>query len=478
MTPSIPRSRLVLTVGGLLLVLLLAALDSTIVATAMPRIAAELRGFNRYSWVTVAYLLSSTVGVPVVGKLADQYGRRPFLVGGALIFLAGSLLCALAGSLEQLVAFRLVQGVGGGTLTAAVFAAVPRLFSPAARARLIGLFTGTYGLASIIGPLLGGLITDLSGWRGVFWINLPIGLVALGVLLAAYPAEPPRGARRSVDYAGATALIGAMTPLLLALLLGGHDLPWRSPSMAGLLAAGASLMAVFVLIERRAPEPIVPLRALATRTLGVPVLGSALMAAGLLATLLFTPLFIQGVSGQTATQSGGVLVPMTTAWVLASVVAGQLIARVGQARPAGVIGMAVAAGGLWLMAGMGPGTEYAVVARNLVIVGLGLGAALAAFVVAAQNAVPVDQSGVATALSTFARAIGGTLASAGLGGLLTAGVASATSSAADPRALSSALDQTFAVSGAVVALGAAAAVLLRELPLRARASLSQMRGQL
>ena len=408
-----------LAVGGLLLTLLLAALDSTIVATAMPSIAADLRGFDRYSWVTVAYLLTSTVGVPVVGKLADQYGRRPFLVWGTLGFVGASLLCAIASNLEQLVAFRLLQGIAGGTVTAAVFAAVPRLFSPTARARLIGLFTGTYGLASIVGPLLGGAVSDLVGWRGVFWINLPLGIVALGLVLLAYPRESPSTSRRAVDYLGAAALVGGATPLLLALLLGGHDLAWGSLPMVGLLLLSAALLATFLWAERRASEPIVPLRVLASRTLGLPVLGSALMAAGLLATLLFTPLFVQGVIGQTATQSGGVLAPMTTAWVIASVLAGQLIARLGRTRPAGVAGMVVGAAGLWLMAGMGPGTDYTVVARNLVIVGLGLGAALAAFVVAAQNAVSVEQAGVATALNTFARALGGTLASAALGSVLT-----------------------------------------------------------
>lgn len=463
MRPGGP-TQLTLAVSGLLLTLLLAALDSTIVTTAMPSIAADLRAFERYSWVTVAYLLTSTIAVPIVGKLADQYGRRPFLVWGTLAFLGASVLCGVAASLEQLVVFRLLQGVGGGILTAAVFAAVPRLFAPSARARLIGLFTGTYGLASIVGPLLGGVVTDLVGWRGVFWINLPIGLLALGLVLAAYPVEPANPGRRSVDYAGAATLIGALTPLLLALLLGGHDLAWSSAAIAGLLALGTTLLASFVWVERRAAEPILPLRLLATRSLGVPVLGSALMAAGLLATLLFTPLFVQGVIGQTATQSGGVLAPMTTAWVLASVVAGQVIARLGQSRPTGVAGMALGAAGLWLMAGMGPGTEYAVVARNLVVVGLGLGTALASFVVAAQNAVAIEQSGVATGLNTFGRAMGGTLASAALGGLLTASLGNAASASA----LSVALNHTFAIGGAVVGVGVIAALLLRDVPVRGR----------
>ena len=440
---GLPRRTLVIAVAGLLLTLMLAALDSTIVATAMPSIAADLHGFDRYSWVTVAYLLTSTIGVPVIGKLADQYGRKPFLVLGAVVFVLASLLCAAAASLEQLIAFRLVQGLGGGTVTAAVFAAVPRMFSPTARARIIGLFTGTYGLASIVGPLLGGLITDTIGWRGVFWINLPIGIVALGLVLVVYPAEVRSGQRPVVDYLGAAALVGGMTPLLLALLLGGHDIPWGSSTMAALLVTSALILAAFVWAERRAAEPIVPLGVLATRTLGVPVLGSALMSAGLLSTLLFTPLFIQGVIGQSASQAGAILAPMTTAFVAASVVVGQLIARIGRSRPTGVAGMALAA--------------------------VGLGAALASFVVAAQNALPIEQAGVATALNTFARAFGGTLASAALGGLLSAGVGGGVQSAvAGASPLAEALHQTFLVGAAVVALGAATSLVLRDLPMTAR----------
>ena len=239
--------------------------------------------------------------------------------------------------------------------------------------------------------------------------------------------------------------------------------------MAALLVTSALILAAFVWAERRAAEPIVPLGVLATRTLGVPVLGSALMSAGLLSTLLFTPLFIQGVIGQSASQAGAILAPMTTAFVAASVVVGQLIARIGRSRPTGVAGMALAASGLWLMAGMGSETGYPVVARNLVIIGLGLGAALASFVVAAQNALPIEQAGVATALNTFARAFGGTLASAALGGLLSAGVGGGVQSAvAGASPLAEALHQTFLVGAAVVALGAATSLVLRDLPMTAR----------
>jgi EmrB/QacA subfamily drug resistance transporter len=469
-TPSESRSAAAtaLILAGLLLTLLLAALDSTIVATAMPRIVGELGGFDRYTWIVTAYLLTSTVAVPIVGKLADQYGRRPFLLGGTLFFLATSLLCSLAGSLEQLVAFRALQGIGGGVITAAVFAAVPTLFSPTARARIVGLFTGTYGLASIVGPLLGGVVTDTAGWRGIFALNVPIGLVAMLILVANYPGRAANPVRPVIDYVGAVCLVAGITPLFLALSLGGHGLGWDSPGLLALAVVSAAGLAIFVWVERRAAQPIVPLGLLGSRGVGIPSLGMACLAAGLFATSLFTPLFLQGVAGHSATSSGSVLAPMMLAFVLASVVVGQLMARIGRVRPTAVAGMAVAAGGLWLMASTGPQTEYPVVARNLVIIGLGLGSALASFAVAAQNAVPVHQTGVATALGTFARSMGGTVASAGLGGLLAAQLGTTAAAAVEPAVLADALRATFLAAVTIVTLGMLGTLWLRDLPLAAR----------
>jgi EmrB/QacA subfamily drug resistance transporter len=461
------RARLAVTVAGLLLSLFLAALDATIVATAMPRIVAEMHSFERYAWITTAYLLTSTVTVPVVGKLADQYGRKPFLVAGTLFFMVTSVLCGLAGDLSRLVAARALQGLGAGVVTAAVFAAVPTLFSPAARARIIGLFTGTYGLASVVGPLLGGIVTDTVGWRGVFAINLPIGLLALGLLLAMYPSDRPAVTRPVVDYLGAATLVAGMAPLLLALSLGGHDLEWTSSSIAVLLLVSGVALAVFVWVERRAHQPIIPLGLLGSRGVGLASLGMAFMAAGLFATSLFTPLFVQGVAGQSATRGGAVLAPMMLAWVLASVVVGQFIARVGRTRSTAVAGMAVAAFGLWLMANMSPDADSFVVGRNLIVIGLGLGSALSSFAIAAQNAVPLEQTGVATALGTFGRSIGSTLSSAGLGGLLAANVGTSAASV-PPLVLAGALHTTFLAAVGIVGVGALMALALREFPFRSR----------
>ncbi len=458
--------RLALTLAGLLLTLLLAALDQTIVATALPRITADLGGFAQYAWVTTAYLVTSTVMVPIAGKLSDQLGRKPLLVISALGFLLSSLVCAQAQTFGQLVAARAIQGLSGGAITAAVFATVPTLFSASARARIIGLFTGTYGVASIIGPLLGGLITDSVGWRGVFLVNLPVGAVALALVGLTYrqaPVAAPVAGRPKLDYLGGLSLMLGVAPLLVALSLGGHELAWTSPQLLGLMVFGLVLLVVFVRAEMRAPQPVVPLALLRSRSVGISALGMVFMSATMFGTSLFTPLFVQRVLGSSATQSGSVLAPMTLAFVTGSVVLGQLLARLPRYRLVGLGGLLLAAAGEAMMVGMGGDTEYSVVARNLVAIGFGLGAALAAFVVAAQNAVSLQMMGVATALGTFARASGSTLGSAGFGSLLTTRITSLSSDAGvTPLVIASALHDTFVASVAVLVIGAACVLLLDE----------------
>jgi EmrB/QacA subfamily drug resistance transporter len=442
-----------ITVAGLLLTLLLAALDQTIVATALPRITAEFGDMSHYAWVTTAFLLTSTVMVPIAAKLSDQFGRKPLLIVGSVAFLVTSVLCAQAQDFPQLIGARALQGLGAGTLTAAVFATVPTLFSPADRARIVGLFTGTYALASIVGPLLGGIVTDSVGWRGVFYLNLPLGVIALVLLMTAYrPAVLPSAMRRRrVDYAGAATLVAGLAPLLVALSLGGHELAWTSPLLLGLLVFGVAMLLAFIRIERGAAEPIVPLALVRSRGVGIPTLGMLFLSSGLFATSLFTPLFVQGVMGSSATRSGSVIAPMMLAFVVASVAVGQLIARMPRYRVVGVLGLITAATGVWLLSGMGVDTEYATVARNLVVVGFGLGTALSAFAIASQNSVDVAQMGVATGLGASGRAIGATLGSAVFGSLLVARIGA---DSVSPQVLAGALRDTFLAAVLVLLLGA------------------------
>jgi len=482
---AVPRRRS-LAVLGLLLTLMLPALDGTVVGTAMPRLLADLHALDRYTWLTTAYLLTSTVSVPITAKLTDLYGRRPFLLAGGLGFVAASLLCGVAQNLPELIAGRALQGIGGGVVTAAVFAAVPALFSPAARARIVGLFTGTYGLAALLGPLVGGLLTDFAGWRAVFTINLPVGLLALGLVWAAYPdprsatlhgaglrsaalhgagsrAAAPHGARTGrprLDVLGAASLAGGLGLLVVALSLGGHDLAWSSPVLFGLLLLAALCSGVFVVAERRAPEPIVPLELLRSRGVGLATAGMVLMAMGLFGATLFTPLYVQGVLGRSASISGGVLMPLMLAFVASSVVCGQLIARGVRSRLTALVGMLLAGGGLAGLAVLGRDPADLALLSTLVVTGLGLGTALTSFALTALNAAPADRTGVATGLTTTARAVGGALASAIFGAVLSAGLDLTAQTASAAANLAAALQHTFATASAVLVLGAGLALFL------------------
>ena len=415
---ALPRRALVLTVIGLMLSLLLAALDQTIVGTAMPRIIADLQGFEHYAWVTTAYLLTSTTVVPISGKLSDLYGRKIFLVGSAALFVLTSGLCGLSQNMTELIVFRGLQGVAGGVLTSTVFTVVSQIFPPAERGRYQGLFSGIFGLASIIGPLIGGYLTDNLSWRWVFYVNLPVGIFALAVLWFSFPNIRPIATKRRIDFAGAAALVAGVVPLLLALSWGGADYAWTSPMVVGLIAFAAVMLVLFGLIESRTAEPIMPLSLFTNRVVGVSVLALTFMSMGMFGTILFIPLYIQGVIGTSATQSGTVLMPMTITMILASIISGQLISRTGRYKLPGVFGMAVMTLGLFLLSRMDENTDYLTVIRNMVIVGIGVGPTMPVFTLAAQNAVKMNQLGVVTAVTQFARSIGSTLGVALFGSLL------------------------------------------------------------
>jgi EmrB/QacA subfamily drug resistance transporter len=415
---ALPRRDLVLTMAGLMLALLLAALDQTIVGTAMPRIVADLHGFEHYAWVTTAYLLTSTAVVPISGKLSDMYGRRLFLLGGAAGFIVTSALCGLSQDMNQLVLFRGLQGIAGGVLTSTVFTVISQIFPPAERGRVQGLFSGLFGFASIVGPLLGGYLTDNFSWRWVFYVNLPVGIVALTVLWFSFPNIVPSHQKRQIDFLGAGTLVAGVVPLLLALSWGGTVEPWNSPLILGLFAVAAFMLVAFVFNESRAAEPIIPLTLFRNSIVTTSVIALVLMAMGMFGTILFIPLFIQGVIGATATQSGTVMIPMMITMIAASVTGGQVISRTGHYKLVGLFGMAVMTVGMFLLAQMGPDTDGLTVTRNMMILGLGMGPTMPVFTLAAQNAVSMTQLGVVTSLTQFSRSIGSTLGVAIFGALL------------------------------------------------------------
>ncbi len=408
-----------LTLGGLMLALFLASLNQSIVNTAIPRIVSELRGFEIYAWVSISYMLTNTAVVPVIGKIGDVFGRKPLLLSGTLYFLVTTALCGLAQDMTQLIVLRGLQGVGGGVITATAFATIAELLPPAQRARMSGLFTGTFSLSTVLGPVLGGYLTDNVSWRGVFYASLPFGIIALFVLWRVFPDVRRSRRRLPIDFAGAGAVVITSMLLLLALSWGGRQFAWVSPPIIGLLAAVAAGLAVFVWIESRAVDPVVPLWLFRHNTIAISVFGAGAQSIGVFGATLFLPLFVQGVIGTSATVSGSIMAPLMLTMLLASILGGQWIARTGRTKPMLLVGFTVSATGMFLVSRLGPDALYSVIVLYMVIVGLGAGLTGPTLTIAAQNASQPAQIGVVTALLQFARTMGNTLGTAVFGTLLT-----------------------------------------------------------
>ncbi len=415
---GVTQRRVWLVLAGVLLGMLLAALDQTVVGTAMPRIIAELRGLEHYAWVFTAYMLASTVTVPIYGKLSDIYGRRIFFLLGMGVFLLGSALSGLAQTMTQLIVFRAVQGLGAGALFPISLALVGDLLPPAERGKWQGVFAGVWGVTAIVGPTLGGWITDHLGWRWVFYVNMPVGAVALVTAGLTIPGRLSRRAH-TIDYLGAALLLGGTVPLLLALSWAGTEYAWSSPQIVGLLTFAALMLSVFFLVELRAPEPIVNPRLFRNRIYTLSVLAGFFIAVGMFGTILYLPLFIQGVLGRTATNSGAVLTPMMLGFVASSVVGGQLMARTGRYKVLAMGSVALAALGMVLLSRMTPQSTGGEVVRNMVVTGLGIGTTMSLFTIVVQNAFPAQVLGEVTSGLVFFRSIGGTLGAAILGSVLT-----------------------------------------------------------
>ena len=416
------QRQILVAFSAMMLATLLSALDQTIVATALPEIADDLQGFEDLSWVVSAYLLAATVTVPLYGKLSDLYGRRRLFVVSISIFLLGSALCGLAQSMGQLIAFRALQGIGAGGLIPLSQAAIADLFSPRERGRYQGYMGAVWATAAVAGPLLGGTLTDAASWRWIFLINLPLGALALVVVVRTMKiTHVPR--EHSIDYGGALALSVGVTAVLLAAAWGGTTYAWDSPEVLAAAVVGVLGLAAFGVVERRVKEPLLPLGLFRSRTFAVST-GAALLIGGVLFGItIYVPVFVQRVLGASATSSGVVLIPLSFGWVLASMTSGQIIARTGRYKVFPVIGSVLVLAGCVLLALLGEDSSRIVVTLDLTVVGLGMGTMFQTFVIATQNRVPVSELGVATAAVQFFRSMGGSLAVAGLGALLTARLA-------------------------------------------------------
>ena len=407
----------ILATVGVMLALLLAALDQTIVGTALPRIVAELNGLDRYSWLITGYLVASTVVVPIAGKLGDLFGRKPFLIAGMIGFVAASALCGLAQDMNQLIIFRITQGLFGGMLFASAFTVLADIFQPAERARMQGLFGGVFGLSSIVGPVVGGFLTDNLGWRWVFYVNLPVGLLGVIVVAAFLPFIRTKASWRDIDFLGSAALAAGLVPLLIALSVA-KDQGWTSFEVLGLLGFGVAMLVAFFMIEQRVKEPIVPFALFRNRAFAISMVVGFFAALGMFGMIIFVPLETQGVLGVSVTNSGLLLTPMMLGLIVASVLTGQLIPRIKHYHYLGTIGLALVMVGLYLMALTTTSTSQMSITIDIVLVGLGLGVTMPLYINAVQSALPARYLGVGTSQFQFWRNVGGTISSAVLGSIL------------------------------------------------------------
>jgi len=420
--------------AGVMMGMFLGALEATVVSTAMPTVIASLGGLSHYSWVFSAYLITSTVTVPVWGKLSDLYGRRLFYQIGIGVFLVGSVLSGVSTSMTQLIAFRALQGLGAGALIPLGMTIIGDIYTVEERARMQAYFSGVWGLASVVGPVAGGFITDSLSWRWVFYINIPFGLAAALVIGLAL-REPRRQERPAIDYAGAALLMAAITLLMLALVEGGSVEALTSGRNLALLGAAALLGALFAWVEARASDPIVPFTLLRDRVVAVAVAAGFLAGVAMFGAITFVPLFAQGSLGATATEAGSLLTPLMLSWVLVAVVGGRLLLRIGY-RPTCIAGFVMLTVGMALLSTYQRDWARAWLYFDLCVIGAGLGLTMLTLLIAVQQTVSREQLGIATSLNQFSRSIGGAVGVAVMGAVLSAGLAAHLGEAARAGALS------------------------------------------
>ena len=403
--------------GAVMLTMFFSALDQTVVATALPVIVSDLRGFAIYAWVFTAYMMTSAITVPIYGKLSDMYGRKPFYIFGLATFMVGSALSGQSHTMMQLVLFRGLQGIGAGAMLSMPRATIGDIFNPRERGNWMGVVTMVFGLASIIGPFLGGWLTDHWGWRWVFYINLPVAAAALVAITLTLPrVRTPHRAR--VDWAGSLLLIAGILPMLLGFTWAGSRYAWGSAETIGLFAVSAVALLIFGWVEARSADPVIP-----TRFFKVPIFTttnviSLLMTLGMYGVMLFLPVYVQGVLGMSAQNSGAIMTPMMVSFIVGSLVSGYLMTKTGQYKQIAVIGAVIMCGGLLLLSHLTAAATWAVVVRDMLVMGLGIGGLMPIMSVVVQSAFPYQDTGVVTATQQFVSSLSAVIASPILGTVL------------------------------------------------------------
>ena len=408
--------------AALMLVMFLASLDQTIVSTALPTIVGEFGGLAHLSWIVTAYLLATTIVTPLYGKLGDLFGRKIVLQSAILLFLLGSALCGISQSMVELIGFRALQGLGGGGLIVTAMAAVGDIISPRERGRYQGIFGGVFGLSTVLGPLIGGFFVEHLSWRWIFYINLPLVILAVAIIGWSFTASTARG-HPKIDFAGAGLLAIALTALILLTSLGGHTFAWSSPEMLGMLAVAVSALAGFIVVEHRAAEPILPLRLFGNRIFVVSCAIGLIVGLAMFGSVTFMPIYLQVVKGVSPSIAGLQLTPMMAGVLVTSIASGQIISRIGRYRPFPIAGTAVMTTGLGLLATLDARSSTWTASGYMLVLGLGLGMVMQVLVLVVQNAVDYRELGVATSGTTLFRSIGAAVGVSLFGAIFTASLA-------------------------------------------------------